>query len=161
MSVMKKYSIKLSLSRLEKENIQIDGVFDDGFLELEKDGMISVISPVNYKFEAQLHASGVVIQGNASVKISGQCGRCLENVEQEIATRYTLMLDELGNADEIDVADEIREELMLALPINIICSDDCLGLCPECGQNLNKKSCKCADSTPDAPSPWDVLDQLK
>lgn len=157
---MKKYSVKLSLSRLEKENIQIDGVFDDGFLELEKDGMISVISPVNYQFEAQLHASGVVIQGSASVKIAGQCGRCLENVEQDVETEYTLMLDELGNADEIDVADEIREELLLAFPVNIICSDDCLGLCPECGTNLNKKSCKCADNAPAAPSPWDALDQL-
>ena len=157
---MKKYQIKLSVSRLEKENIVVDGSLDKDFLELENDEIISVISSVNYHFEAQLHASGIVIRGNASVNIQGECGRCLAPVSQEVFTEYTLMIDELGNADEIDIADEIREELLLAFPANIICSDDCKGLCPHCGINLNLKSCRCDENAPAAPSPWDALDQL-
>lgn len=158
---MKKYQIKLSVSRLEKENITVDDAFDGAFLEIGEEDIISVISPVKFHFEAQLHASGIVIRGNASVKIAGECGRCLENVEQDIETEYTIFLDELGSSDEIDVAEEIREEVLLAFPINIICSDDCKGLCPNCGANLNKKSCRCSDNAPEAPSPWDALDDLK
>ncbi len=157
---MKKYSLKLSLSRLEKENISLDGSFDSDFLELAEDDFISVVSSVKYSFEAQLHASGIVIRGNASVQIGGECGRCLVPVEEEVETDYTIMLDELGSQDEIDVAEYIREEILLAFPANLICSDDCRGLCPECGINLNKNSCKCAESTPAAPSPWDALDNL-
>lgn len=158
---MKKYQIKLSLARLEKENIITEDSFDADFLELENDGIVSVISPVTFKFEAQLHASGVVIRGNAAVIISGECGRCLAPVEETVSTEYTLFLDEPGSGDEIDIADDIREELLLAFPANIICDEECKGLCPHCGINLNRKSCKCADSAPDAPSPWDALDQLK
>ena len=157
---MKKYQIKLSVSRLEKENIIVDDSFDAEFLEIDESGIISVISPVKFHFEAQLHASGIVIQGNASVKIAGECGRCLENVEETVETEYTIFLDELGSSDEIDVAEEIREEVLLAFPINIICSDDCKGLCPNCRTNLNKNTCRCADNAPNAPSPWDALDQL-
>ena len=157
---MKKYQIKLSVSRLEKENIVIDDSFAPDFLELGQDEIISVISPVNFHFEAQLHASGIVIRGNASVKIAGECGRCLEKVTQDVQTEYTLFLDDLGPADEIDVANEIREEILLAFPMNIICNDDCQGLCPCCGANLIKESCSCKDSAPKAPSPWDALDQL-
>ena len=158
---MKKYQIKLSVSRLEKENIVTEDTFGADFLELENDGIISVASPVNFSFEAQLHASGIVIRGNASVKINGECGRCLEPVTQDIETEYTIMLDELGNADEIDISDYIREEILLAFPANIICSDNCAGLCPYCGINLNNGLCKCRDSAPAAPSPWDKLDELK
>ena len=50
---MKKYQIKLSVSRLEKENIVIDDSFAPDFLELGQDEIISVISPVNFHFEAQ------------------------------------------------------------------------------------------------------------
>ena len=86
---MKKYQIKLSVSRLEKENIVVDDSFDAEFLEIDEGGIISVISPVKFHFEAQLHASGIVIQGNASVKIAGECGRCLENVEETVETEET------------------------------------------------------------------------
>ncbi|MBR2509234.1 MAG: DUF177 domain-containing protein [Lentisphaeria bacterium] len=157
---MKKYAVKLSLSRLEKEKITVDGSFDEGFLDLGNDDFISVKSSVNYNFEAELHASGVVIRGSASVRIGGECGRCLKEVEQDVSTDYTLFIDELGNSDEIDVSEDIREELLLAFPANILCSDDCKGLCPVCGTDLNKKNCPCSNNAPAAPSPWDKLDEL-
>lgn len=157
---MKKYAIKLSLSRLEKEKITLDGSFDEGFLDLGNDDFISVKSFVNYNFEAELHASGIVIRGSASVRIGGECGRCLTPVEQDVETDFTIFIDELGSADEVDVSEEIREELLLAFPANILCADDCKGLCPECGANLNKKECSCTQSAQSAPSPWDKLDEL-
>lgn len=157
---MKKYAIKLSISRLEKEKITLDGSFDEGFLDIGNDDIISVKSPVNYNFEAELHASGIVIRGSASVKIGGECGRCLIPVTEEVSTDFTIFIDELGNTDEIDVSGEIREELLLAFPANILCSDDCKGLCPDCGINLNKNTCKCSQNASAAPSPWDKLDEL-
>ena len=157
---MKNYTVKLSVSRLEKENIIVEDSFDSGFLEIDENDIISVVAPVSFKFEAQLYANGIVIRGRAATRIAGECGRCLVPVEEDISTEYTIMLDELGSADEIDVSEEIREEILLAFPANILCSLDCKGLCPECGVNLNKKSCKCHETAPKAPSPWDALDQL-
>ena len=44
----------------------------------------------------------------------------------------------------IDVDDLVREQIELALPMSRLCSDDCRGLCPECGANLNEGDCACA-----------------
>jgi uncharacterized protein len=57
-------------------------------------------------------------------------------VEQDVETDFTIFIDELGSADEVDVSEEIREELLLAFPANILCADDCKGLCPECGAKM-------------------------
>ena len=67
---------------------------------------------------------------------------------------------------EVDLTDDVREELLLAIPSCFYCSPDCKGVCPSCGVNLNHGSCACAsrpaEPEPDsaAPSPWDQLDAL-
>ena len=45
--------------------------------------------------------------------------------------------------------------------MNFTCSDDCLGLCPVCGVNLNKQKCECNQEVEKEPSVWDALDSLK
>lgn len=46
--------------------------------------------------------------------------------------------------DEIDLTDPLRENIVLALPMKPLCKDDCAGLCPSCGKNLNEGPCDCA-----------------
>ncbi len=49
----------------------------------------------------------------------------------------------------IDLDPILREQLLLALPMNVVCSEDCQGLCPMCGQNLNEKKCGCVRTVVD------------
>lgn len=63
---------------------------------------------------------------------------------------------ELDEADQeffdgktIDLDPILREQVLLALPMNVICSEDCQGLCPMCGQNLNEGKCGCEPKTVD------------
>src|SRR6266852_4336727 len=63
---------------------------------------------------------------------------------------------DLGEADQeffdgrtIDLDPILREQVLLALPMNVVCSDDCQGLCPMCGQNLNEGKCGCEQKTVD------------
>ena len=64
------------------------------------------------------------------------------------------------------VTDDLRAEILLELPTNILCSEDCKGLCPHCGVNLNESTCNCGEapeaipSLSDDDSPWSALDQL-
>jgi uncharacterized protein len=44
---------------------------------------------------------------------------------------------------EIDFTADIRDAIILAIPIKILCREDCKGLCPQCGQNLNSETCNC------------------
>ncbi|RKX30915.1 MAG: DUF177 domain-containing protein, partial [Verrucomicrobia bacterium] len=53
----------------------------------------------------------------------------------------------------------LREALVLRIPIYPLCREDCRGLCPRCGANLNREQCTCAPE--EAESRWDVLDKLQ
>jgi uncharacterized protein len=51
--------------------------------------------------------------------------------------------EELFDGKTIDLDPIVREQVLLALPMDVVCKDDCKGLCPQCGQNLNEKKCGC------------------
>src|SRR6266516_1144628 len=63
-----------------------------------------------------------------------------------------------SDATEIDLAPAVREELLLAVPRFLQCREDCRGLCPRCGQDLNAGPCGCA---PGADPRWQALESLK
>jgi len=62
------------------------------------------------------------------------------------------------NIDHIDMIDTIADIIRLAEPMNPNCNDNCKGLCPNCGINLNQSSCDCKLDSHD--SPWDVLNNF-
>jgi uncharacterized protein len=73
---------------------------------------------------------------------------------------------ELEDADQevveggvVDVLDVVREQILLALPPDTLCSETCLGLCSRCGKNLNEGECACSGPQPDPR--WAALQRLK
>ncbi|MEK6302488.1 MAG: DUF177 domain-containing protein [Acidobacteriota bacterium] len=119
----------------------------------------------------------VQLAGNLCAAVSFDCDRCLKPlsipVEQMFDLTYVPAVGteeetELGDDDLlvafytdqiIDVDDVVREQIELALPMSRLCSDDCRGLCPECGANLNEGECACARD--DVDPRWAALSQLK
>lgn len=109
----------------------------------------------------------------AEVKGEGNfnCDRCGEviskSVKGVVQTLYTfdrIKYEETNSDDirllsgsdqEIDIRQDVRDALVLAVPAKILCREDCLGLCPQCGVNLNRKKCKC--SVQETDPRWDVL----
>lgn len=76
-------------------------------------------------------------------------------IEDDERAEYAGSFD-LDEADQeffhgktIDLDPILREQLLLALPMNVVCNDDCEGLCPMCGQNLNEKKCGCESKVVD------------
>ena len=58
--------------------------------------------------------------------------------------------EEVFDGRTIDLDPIVREQVLLALPMNVLCKDDCAGLCPQCGQNLNDTRCDCGTKTVDS-----------
>ena len=58
----------------------------------------------------------------------------------------------------IDLAEDVRQTVLLAVPLKLLCKDECRGLCPRCGADLNKESCRCSPETLDAR--WAPLREL-
>ncbi len=106
--------------------------------------------------------STVLVRGGLNGKISAPCSRCLETVslnvgadflytllpaKAEIQEELELSAEDLETGyytgDFIDLAPLLCEQLVLQVPMKVLCADDCKGLCPRCGENLNSMSCSC------------------
>jgi uncharacterized protein len=103
------------------------------------------------------------LRGKLATGLELLCARCLEPVEQKVTREFDLLYRPLGadaGRDELSVTDAeaeigyyqgegilledtLREQVLLALPLKITCREDCKGLCPHCGKNLNQEACSC------------------
>ena len=155
--------IAFSVSRLEKEPIRLEGSEPPEFLILAGSEPFAVASPVDYELDVEHVSGGALVSGRCAVTIEGECGRCLAPVSKRVETEDFKCFVETPHGMEVcDISEDIRTEMTLALPMNLLCRDDCRGLCPVCGCDLNKKRCSCHPGEADAaPSVWSALDDLK
>lgn len=110
------------------------------------------------------HADKLIdLNGTVETVVEGRCARCLAPVvipvkcsfaEQLLYTKDVALFSHLAfgeleekyviyDNDTLDITDIIRETIMAELPLKVLCRDDCRGLCPKCGINLNQGQCKC------------------
>jgi uncharacterized protein len=119
------------------------------------------------------------IVGDFSTAVELPCARCLDPITRDIANNFDLLYRPLGadagkeelsvTAAEAEVSyyqgegllleDVLREQVLLALPLKDLCRDDCKGLCPHCGKNLNLEQCNCAEPFDDPR--WSALKDIK
>ena len=110
-------------------------------------------------------------QGKATTVIQGECRRCLTPVSTplslEIGALFTQDVEAQDDPDsyavapdetDVDVTRAVREELLLAAPRYVECREDCKGMCPQCGKDLNAGPCGCAPITE---ARWQPLKALK
>lgn len=114
--------------------------------------------------------SGYALRLRYEARLDGPCMRCLGDAGRAPTAIDAREVDQPGGGDELtspyldglhlDLRAWTRDALMLALPAQIVCSDDCLGLCPVCGENLNEAGPGHRhESEPDAR--WAKLKELK
>ena len=156
--------ITLHLGQREKQPVRLTGEEPPEFLDLGPHATFEIASPMTYDLTARLVSGGILVTGNLAYRISGECGRCLKTVSPEIRVDDITLHVERPETEEVDISAEVREEALLVLPYNLLCSPDCKGLCPKCGKDLNEGDCGCPADAPPPPaadSPWAALDQLK
>lgn len=112
--------------------------------------------------------SGFALRLRCGVRLVGPCTRCLEDADASIEVDAR-EVDQPGcgeeltspylEGQELDVRAWTRDALALALPTQIVCREDCAGLCPECGANLNEHPGHAHEAEPDPR--WAKLSQLK
>ena len=109
----------------------------------------------------------IYFDGSCSSVLEATCARCLETFTQPLAAPFEFVLThapKLQNAqelhtddlalsfyegDEIDLGPLVGEQAILALPTRAVCREDCKGLCPSCGADLNEETCGCKPAPAD------------
>ena len=144
-------------------------------------GNLRQVGPLKAKGEARLVTGSlgeIRVAGHLAVEMEADCDRCLEParfpVDADFELYYRPVEDGFGDEKEIDAGeaemgfyqgesleldDVLREFVLLTLPMQRICGEDCKGICPECGQNRNLTDCQCHAAKAD--QRWEALKSLQ
>ena len=134
-------------SVLERELVQ-------DMSETAVDGVKPFVSPVRVDVTAENRAGLVKLSLATSFNFQKPCDRCGTDVNREFHYNFehypvtSLSGDQNDDYIEtpdytIDIDGLVRDDILLELPSKYLCSDECKGLCPKCGANLNEKACGC------------------
>jgi uncharacterized protein len=154
--------MKLDLGKIRQPQTRFDRTFEPSDVEMADDAY-RIVAPVQLGFDLHKDKEKFRLVGNVTTELEVPCSRCLEPyrfpVDVAFDHRY-LPLSEAAEREENEVAEEdletgfysdeqidlnelMREQFYLALPMKPLCRDDCKGLCPQCGTNLNTATCEC------------------
>ena len=90
-----------------------------------------------------------VIEGEVVFTIVADCTRCLTRTEQDYLVEFLESVDQDDEEgypvknDTVDLTRIVDDLILMNNPISFLCKEDCLGICPNCGVNLNQDQCKC------------------
>jgi uncharacterized protein len=170
----------LSVKEMEKRKIRFDESLQPGQIDFSGEDLEQG-SPLRVTGSAELlpHTGGEVrIEGRYTVEMTAQCDRCLGRARFPLEEGFDLFyrpMAEIAREEEVaidegesemgfyegggmELEDVLRERVLLALPMQRICSEACRGICPVCGKNLNDGTCACKpDATDDR---WGALRKL-
>jgi uncharacterized protein len=171
----------LSVKELELRKIRFDENFQPGQIDFAGEELEQV-APLAVKGQAELlaHTDGEVrIQGRYTVEMASQCDRCLGRARFALDAGFDLFyrpLSFIAREEEVEIdegeaeigfyengglelEDILREQVLLSLPMQRVCSDVCKGICPVCGKNRNETECGCKLDNHD--DRWGALRKLE
>lgn len=116
----------------------------------------------------------IILSVNSTFKVKFECDRCGSVYKTKLNNDYQMVYlmneapeetDAINvsylnrDADKIDISSDVREFALLSVPMKKLCSEECRGLCPNCGKDLNKEQCSCNNDEIDPR--WKPLIDLK
>lgn len=136
--------IKLDELFYEQDDVQLKPQLPPQSIEIH--GVMYSMTEDAIQTELNFHKSNeeeVLLQGKLSFAWQLLCDRCMAETKQAMNLDFyrEIILKEDGHV--LDLDELIREEAILNFPPKILCKEDCLGICPDCGNNRNEKPCEC------------------
>ena len=154
--------MRLDLSQVRTGREHYEKVYDPGVFSADREAF-QVVAPVALSFDILKDKEQFHLTGTVRTTLELPCSRCLEPFTSPVDASFDLRYqphalntgndereieeDDLSTAfyenDEIDLGQLMREQFYLSVPMKPLCQDDCRGLCPVCGTNLNRGTCDC------------------
>lgn len=163
--------LTVDIEDIGEEGLQLDGEADADVLALLSeyldDDRVRLAGPVYYRFRVFPAHDLIEVDGGVETEITLTCGRCLVDYTAPLRETFSLTYakelprveveddqdeielsaEEMGivliEGESIDLTEPLLENVLVALPLQPLCRQDCKGLCPHCGADLNSKTCNC------------------
>ena len=157
--------MKIDLFKGHNRNsvIEIDAKIRDLDIDIDE---FSLDDDIHVICSIQKDMSLARIEGEVNASPVLECSRCLKSSKQDIVGNFSFVARHLNKGetipaypdddsneddliyiahdeDSIDIAEFVHDALLLSIPFKPVCSEDCKGLCPICGNNLNEGECGC------------------
>ena len=164
--------MKIRLDRLYEGEHRLAHRIEPGDLELDSSYFFD---PIDIVIHWDRRDPNIRLRFDIFTQRQSQCDRCLDDVTLAIETQAELLVQlreevpkDMEDSDykvvspsevEIDFTVDVRDAILLAVPLKILCDEDCKGLCSHCGANLNDGPCDCQSETKNPQ--WEALQKLK
>jgi len=150
----------VDVARLDKGGECYQGETGPGLLDLGESEFVTPVGGMAYDLKVEVLGSELLVRGSVRQRLTCVCSRCADTFETEAADAEFVTSVEINAAtDFVDLTEEVREAIILALPRYPVCREACRGLCMACGANLNAGACACRKKGKD--NRWAALDALK
>lgn len=174
----------IKVDKLPVDGLSIDGLIEQSWLkEMAEERLLGFVPSGPLEVRGELVKSGqdLLFKGRVKGKIGLSCGRCLdpflEKFDLPVRSEWRVIpipskssakeggsqIEDLetGSIREgvLDLRERILEEVILTIPIQPLCRETCLGLCPKCGENKNTNRCDCKSK--EGANPFSVLKNVK
>ena len=170
--------MRIELEKLEGGRGDFAHVYQPGELD-PIDERVSLAGPAEVKGTVRRSGHAVAVDGRIKTRVKLECDRCLKPVERPVSADFSLeyitgadyesssvavlseeeMSVSVFDGESIDVDEIVKEQILLAVPARTLCREDCKGICPECGIDLNTGQCNCAAE--DVDPRWAALKSFK
>ena len=169
--------MRIRLDRIQDEPFRWEESRRIEALELER-SELTALSEIGWRGEVRRTSPGFFLRADLQYEQTLACSRCLKPLRQEVEGRLELLVltepqeveseelelneEDLGvlviEDETLDTDPLLIEQLQLNVPMRSLCREDCRGLCPACGQDLNEAACNCAEPTDPR---WDALAEMR
>ena len=132
--------MKITIAEIPVEGLRLTERLDPAALALNTPET-TFTEPVRVSAFVRRHEEDLLVEVTADSRLTRACGRCLAPCPQPYHGAFHLELEIPPRQLSMDLTDEVRQEILLSEPMTFLCRQECQGLCPTCGQNLNEHPC--------------------
>ena len=154
--------MRITLAELELHRVQVSKTYAPEALDYHG-AEFRQVAPLKVQAVAELAGSEIHLRGHLGTQLEATCDRCLAQVALPVEREFDLFYRPMESiareeeikipADELEIgfysgagielADAVTEQVILSVPMKVVCRAECRGLCPVCGTNRNLRPCQC------------------
>lgn len=135
--------MKIKIKDIRPEGIEISGQIPVETIGLTPQDEGYFPAPLEAKAKVSRTGNTVLARTHVQGRYKTACARCLAEVEREWNNDFLFDFPVGADTETIEMDEDIRQEVILNLPPKVLCKEDCKGICPNCGVDLNNEKCKC------------------